>query len=90
VVVHKTAKKHTALDAAPQRYYFQVRNVLWMLTRSQAWTTRERVGILLMNAKWTWQYLSRSRFSWASIRWVCSGMWDGLFKSPKPVVVSEY
>jgi GT2 family glycosyltransferase len=86
LVLHKTAIKHTALDAAPQRFYFQVRNVVWMLTRSTAWSTKERLGIIAMNLQWTWKYLRRKRFSWASLRAVTTGVWDGLFKSPRAVV----
>jgi rhamnopyranosyl-N-acetylglucosaminyl-diphospho-decaprenol beta-1,3/1,4-galactofuranosyltransferase len=86
LVVHKTAIKHTALDAAPQRFYFQVRNVVWMLTRSKAWSAKERIGIVVMNLQWTWKYLRRMHFSWASLRAVTTGVLHGLFKSPRAVV----
>jgi GT2 family glycosyltransferase len=84
-VVHKTEKKHTALDAAPQRYYYQVRNVIWMLTRSNAWSGEERTKIMLVHSRWVFAYLRRSRFSWPSIRAVGSGLRDGIFRAPKTV-----
>ena len=87
VVLHKTIKKHTAVDATPQRYYYHVRNVLWMLTRSKAWSFREKIAIFMGHAHVTWQYLNRSRFSWVSVRAVCVGIWDGIFTSPKPVAI---
>jgi GT2 family glycosyltransferase len=84
-VVHKTEKKHTALDAAPQRYYYQVRNLVWMLTRSDAWSGAERAKIMLVHSRWVLAYLRRSRFSWPSVRAVGSGLRDGIFRTPRTV-----
>ncbi|MCA1567951.1 MAG: glycosyltransferase family 2 protein [Acidobacteria bacterium] len=81
-VVHKTAKNYTALDAAPQKYYYHVRNAIWMLTRSDAWSGKERVRHTVGLLRSIWIYLSLSRFSWPSLRGVGSGLRDGLMRHP--------
>jgi GT2 family glycosyltransferase len=83
VVVHKTVKKHSAFDAAPARSYYQVRNVLWMVLRSSAWASDERVKILLIHLRWITQYLRRQRFSGAAIAAVAKGVRDGLLRVPQ-------
>ncbi|HEX8280471.1 MAG TPA: glycosyltransferase family 2 protein, partial [Chthoniobacterales bacterium] len=45
VVTHKTAQKHSPMDAAPARAYYQARNVLWMILRSPAWRRDEKMKI---------------------------------------------
>jgi GT2 family glycosyltransferase len=81
-VVHKTEKNYTALDAAPRKYYFHVRNAIWMLTRSDAWSGKEKARHTFGLLRSIWVYLNLSRFSWASLRGVGSGLRDGLMRQP--------
>ncbi len=81
-VVHKTEKNYTALDAAPRKYYYHVRNAIWMLTRSDAWSGKERARHTFGLLRSIWVYLNLSRFSWASLRGVGSGLRDGLMRQP--------
>ena len=83
VVLHKTATKHTALDAPPERYYFHLRNTLWMLTRSDAFVGKERLRYFVTWGAWIWRYLRVQRFSGASLRAVLIGVRDGLFRAPR-------
>jgi GT2 family glycosyltransferase len=83
IAVHKTAKKHTALDAPPQRYYYHVRNMLWMITRSRAWSGKEKLRLTFTLAAWIARYFRIRGFQFASIKAVGSGFVDGVFTSPR-------
>lgn len=82
VVTHKTARKHSPLDAGPERSYYYVRNSLWMILRSPAWDGTERVKVALSHAQWIFAYLRGARFGGAAVRAVLSGIRDGLLKQP--------
>ena len=47
VVHHKTARPHTALTASGDRFYFHVRNTVWML-RGRAWGPAEKLSLLYL------------------------------------------
>jgi len=83
IAVHKTVKRYASFSDAGPRYYFEARNKLWMLTRSNAWSAEEKLKLSLLFLKTTWSYLVQSKFSWVSIRSVTSGIVDGIFKTPK-------
>lgn len=83
VVVHKTLKKHTALDAAPERYAYHVRNTVWMLRHSAAWTGKEKLRNAVTLAAWIWRYLGINGFSVPAIRGVLVGFKRGLFSAPR-------
>jgi GT2 family glycosyltransferase len=82
VVVHKTVHKHSPMDAAPERSYYQVRNVLWMILRGDAWRTDEKLKIAVVHVQWIARYLARGRFSAARLRAVARGLWHGLTTAP--------
>jgi GT2 family glycosyltransferase len=81
LVLHKTVNQHTWRDK-PEKAYYHVRNNLWMLTRSSAWSRNEKVkmavGFLLDVSSW----LSHYHFKWSFLRTVFLGLKDGLFKVP--------
>lgn len=81
VVVHKTAQRRTEAD--PRRFYYAVRNQLWMTTRSRAWSGEEKLRII-GGLLWSiFTYLRRSPRSWAKVKAVATGLFDGLFTAPK-------
>ena len=82
VVVHKTPRPHGPQDASPERSYYQVRNVLWMILRSDAWTPDEKVKIGLIHLQWILRYLARSPFRADRLRAVFRGLRDGLVREP--------
>ena len=82
VVTHKTVKKHTALDAPAAMFYYHVRNGIWALTRSAAWSEKEKTKQFPFFLLSIGAYLKRSRFSWPSLRAVGKGARDGVFKRP--------
>jgi GT2 family glycosyltransferase len=81
-VTHKTGQKHSPMDAAPARSYYQARNVLWMILRSAAWEADEKVKIGMIHIRWIVAYLRRNRFSAAAIQAISRGVRDGLFTKP--------
>jgi GT2 family glycosyltransferase len=83
VVIHKTAKKHTALDAPPERYYYHVRNFIWMMTRSTAWTGKERLSLAVTLCAWIARYLRITKFRWVSVKVVIVAIFHGLLAGPK-------
>lgn len=87
LVLHKTAKKHTWKDDNPAKAYYHVRNNVWMLTRSSAWSGKEKVK---MAGSFLWHILTwliNTRFRWASVRPILLGLKEGFFKVPKESVL---
>ncbi len=83
IVTHKTGAKHSPMNAAPARAYYQVRNVLWMILRSPAWRPDEKIKIALVHLQWISRYLSLNRFSAAGWSAVGRGLRDGFFRQPR-------
>lgn len=55
-VEHATARPHTAVSEAGPRFFFHVRNTLWML-RGDAWDRREKLSLVYLLALTTAGYL---------------------------------
>lgn len=82
LVLHKTVSQHTWKDDNCGKAYYHVRNNVWMLTRSSAWSRKENVKRAV---SFLWQILSwlfYSKFKWSNIRLVFLGLKDGFFKVP--------
>lgn len=83
VVTHKTATKHTAVDAAPSRFYYHVRNGIWTLIRSNAFSRVEKAKQTPFFLGSIGTYLIRTRFNWRSLWFIGAGVRDGVFRHPK-------
>ena len=77
VTVHKTKQSYTAITCSGDRFYFHVRNTIYML-RGTAWRPREKPGLLFGYVMSVVAYLQFSRFSRASLALVARGVRDGL------------
>ncbi len=77
VVVHETREAHTAITESGGRFYFHVRNSLWML-RSPAWNSAEKLSVLWGVSFTTWLYLRHQRMRRESVGVVLRGVRDGL------------
>lgn len=88
VVVHKT-KALAATDVDPgERFYYEVRNKIWLFTRSRSLGARERVvygGSTLR--RWV-RTLLRSGDRALLLRCLARGLRDGIVTSPRPTAVS--
>jgi GT2 family glycosyltransferase len=83
VVWHKTAKKYTAIDDVGPRYYYHVRNNLWIFTRSGAFSRAENIKEIVRFLIEIPHYLIHSRFRWSSLRALILGFKDGLLNAPQ-------
>lgn len=79
VVLHKTGYKHT--EPGP-RYYYGLRNGLWMLRHSAAWSGEEKARIALATLKDIFDYLRRPRLTWAKLGVVARALRDGFLSAP--------
>lgn len=83
VVLHKTAKKHTHMAEAGPRYYYHIRNNIWMLLHSKAWSRNEKIKRAVRIFQEGVIYLIASKFKWQKIRPLVLGVKDGFFTRPK-------
>ncbi|MDQ3644406.1 MAG: glycosyltransferase family 2 protein [Actinomycetota bacterium] len=80
VVVHKTETPHTAMSAAPDRFYYHVRNTTFII-RGPGRTGRDRVVFAWLLVSSTGEYLARNP-SLGGLRAVLRGLRDGLRPLP--------
>lgn len=84
VVVHKTATFYSSGSAPGDRFYYDVRNMIWMLTRSRALAPSERLLFAAVTAR-RWArtlYRAPSRTALCSI--MLRGIVHGLRRGPSP------
>jgi GT2 family glycosyltransferase len=82
VVMHCTPTKHMPETNTSGRFYYEVRNKLWMLRFSEAWTRKEKakfLGALLMAMRRN-VHMSQNRA--ATLRTIARGLWDGWMHRP--------
>ncbi|MHB1043224.1 MAG: glycosyltransferase family 2 protein [Eubacteriales bacterium] len=89
VVVHKTLIKYMSVNETGARYYYEVRNKLWMLIKSDAWCKKEKIKLFIRVLINTWHYLRKNHFDLKSIRTVSTGFWDGITKKPAKIAQSN-
>jgi len=77
VVFHDTPERHTAHFATPAKFYFEVRNKLFML-RGRSWSPVERARWAKALVVDTAGFLRTQRYSRESLRAVGRGLRDGL------------
>jgi GT2 family glycosyltransferase len=77
VVLHKTGQPYTAISTSGERFYFHVRNTLYML-RGGAWRPQEKPSLVFILFTSTLAYLRFNRFARANLAVVWRGVRDGL------------
>ena len=80
-VEHRTKSAHTAVTDTGGRFYFHVRNSVYML-RSSAWSLREKASLVWMLYVTTHAYLRRNRFGRQSVALGARAMRDGVRPVP--------
>jgi GT2 family glycosyltransferase len=76
VALHKTKTAYTAVTDTGGRFYYHVRNSLYML-RGQAWSKREKLSVIWFLGFTTNAYLRNNRFNRESMTTVARGLRDG-------------
>ena len=82
VAVHRTKTAHTAMSAPPDRFYFHVRNTLYIV-RGPGRSWRDKLIFVWVLVSTVARYLSAHR-SAAAVRAVGRGLRDGLRRLPQP------
>lgn len=77
IVHHRTPTAYTAVSTSGDRFYFHIRNTLFMV-RGSAWSTREKLTLVWIIISTSHAYLAHNRWSSAHWRVVARGLRDGL------------
>jgi rhamnopyranosyl-N-acetylglucosaminyl-diphospho-decaprenol beta-1,3/1,4-galactofuranosyltransferase len=77
VVEHKTADAYLSWSGPPERYFFHVRNSIYM-TRSSAWDLQEKLRVLWMLLINVRQFLAHKRWSPSALAVVARGLIHGV------------
>ncbi len=77
VAHHKTKTPHTAVSTSGTRFYFHVRNTLYML-RGRSWSGREKLTLVWILFATALEYLRHNAFRAANVATVLRGLRDGL------------
>jgi hypothetical protein len=83
VVEHRTKNAHTAVTESGGRFYYHVRNNLYML-RGSAWDAREKLSIAWQLVTTSIAYLRLNRFAREPVTPVARGLRDGVRRVPGP------
>jgi len=81
VVEHRTRAAHTAVSDSGSRFYFHVRNTLFMV-RGSAWNGIEKATLLYLLATTTGAYLQGAESRHRALQVVARGLRDGLLPLP--------
>jgi rhamnopyranosyl-N-acetylglucosaminyl-diphospho-decaprenol beta-1,3/1,4-galactofuranosyltransferase len=77
VVLHKTKAAYTAISTSGDRFYFHIRNTLYML-RGSAWTLKEKPSLVFILFTSSLAYLKFNRFAWKNVKVILRGLRDGV------------
>jgi rhamnopyranosyl-N-acetylglucosaminyl-diphospho-decaprenol beta-1,3/1,4-galactofuranosyltransferase len=83
--VHKTVNRYMPLTSSGARFYYEVRNKLWMVHYGTGWTLLERLCITGILMFVIFMYLSNNRFSKDALEVVRHGWHDAWFTQPGEV-----
>jgi rhamnopyranosyl-N-acetylglucosaminyl-diphospho-decaprenol beta-1,3/1,4-galactofuranosyltransferase len=84
VAVHRTEQPYTAINSSGERFYFHVRNTLYML-RGTAWAPREKASLLYGLIASVMKYLRFNQFAPSVMPVIIRGLRDGLKRgAPTP------
>jgi len=86
VVCHKTAVKHVPSTSAPEKYFYEVRNKLWIIRLSDAFSRDEKWWMFKSLCRRTWHHVCDNHFKTPVITAIFNGVWEAMTTSPKPSV----
>ncbi|CAN5607979.1 glycosyltransferase family 2 protein [soil metagenome] len=85
IVCHKTALKHVPATSSAEKFYFEVRNKLWIIRLSNAFAHDEKWWMFKSLLRRTWHHVCDNHFRLAVMRAVLKGLVDGLTHRPAPI-----
>ncbi len=81
VVEHRTKEPYTAVSTTGTRFYFHIRNHVYML-RGSAWDWREKLTLVYVMLSSTWMYLRFNRWHPRNVAVVLRALRDGVRRLP--------
>ncbi|WP_048717621.1 glycosyltransferase family 2 protein [Bacillus sp. 522_BSPC] len=78
VVKHKTKVKYTPIESAGARYYYEVRNKIWLL-KTTSFSKKEKIRIFISVIRGIFQFIKLNKLNAISIKTISKGLFDGLF-----------
>ncbi len=82
VVQHKTKTAYTAVSTSGTRFYYHVRNYVYMI-RGSAWDAREKLTLVWLLSRTSLQYLRYNSFAKVNMTVILRGLRDGLLTPAK-------
>jgi GT2 family glycosyltransferase len=82
VVIHKTAAKHVPAASIGGKYFYEVRNKLWIIRHSTGFDRGEKWWMLRSLARRTWRHLRDTHFAGPDVRAVLRGIVAGIGPMP--------
>ena len=82
VAHHKTKQPYTAVSTTGGRFYFHIRNHVFML-RGDSWDWREKLTLVYVMLFTSWLYLRHNRFAKWNVRVILRALRDGV-AAPRP------
>jgi len=82
VVIHNTAAKHVPAISIGGKFFYEVRNKLWIIRHSAAFDRGEKWWMLRSLARRTWRHLRDTRFAGPNVRAVLRGIVAGIGPMP--------
>ncbi|BAD77600.1 glycosyltransferase [Geobacillus kaustophilus HTA426] len=82
IVTHKTKTKYTPIESTGSRYFYEVRNKLWLI-RTNSLYKREKIKIFFSLLIGMYRYLKHNRYKYSSLIIILKGIIHGLFKYKK-------
>jgi len=85
VVRHKTNPAVLPEQTPPPRFFYHIRNTIWMVRVSGAYSGSENLVFIMHTAAITMHFLVAHRFSWQSVKAIASAVSQGLFQRPPSI-----
>jgi GT2 family glycosyltransferase len=83
MVIHKTPAKHVPATSVGAKFYFEVRNKLWIIRHSDAFSKGEKWWMAKSLIRRIWNHLSEAKFATQNVLAVGRGLFSGLALEPK-------
>jgi GT2 family glycosyltransferase len=82
LVYHKTGRTAPAHEVDPGYFFFELRNTLWLIRRSKAYSPAEKFSFATNSGITAVRFLMRRRFSGNAVKSVGRALAHGLFRKP--------
>jgi GT2 family glycosyltransferase len=82
-VLHKTERKHQATEGYSWKYYYEVRNKLWLIFKLNTFSKKERSIMFYYLVKSLNQHFKNVGFHKDNLKMIGRAIFNGFFSRPK-------